>query len=83
MFSYSLRMGNFIYGLKNWSCSCLLDYNAWQLLKDKSTNCKDRVKLSNGRSYVIDLDIQTIKRVKGFLHATENKKRSWISDDPT
>lgn len=35
------------------------------------------------KSYVTDLDIQTIKRAEGFLNATENKKGPWISDDPT
>jgi hypothetical protein len=41
------------------------------------------VKLSDGKSYVTDLDVQTLKRAEGFLGATEEEKGPWLSDDPT
>lgn len=48
-----------------------------------STEHEVRVKLPDGKSYVTDLDIQTLKRAVGFLEATEEEKGPWISDDPT
>ncbi|OAA56978.1 c2h2 finger domain containing protein [Niveomyces insectorum RCEF 264] len=48
-----------------------------------STEHEVRLKLSDGRSYVTDLDVQTLKRAEGFLNATEEEKGPWISDDPT
>lgn len=48
-----------------------------------STEHEVRVKLSDGKSYVTDLDVQTLKRAQGFLDATEEEKGMWISDDPT
>ena len=48
-----------------------------------STEHEVRVKLSDGKSYVTDLDMQTLKRAEGFLGATEEEKGPWISDDPT
>ncbi|KAK1833366.1 zinc finger protein PLAG1 [Podospora conica] len=42
-----------------------------------------RVKLADGKSYVTDLDIQTVKRAVGFHEATEEEKGPWVSDDPT
>ncbi|KAJ0159356.1 Transcription factor Sp2 [Colletotrichum tanaceti] len=48
-----------------------------------STDHEVRVKLSDGNSYVTDLDMQTLKRAEGFLGATEEEKGPWISDDPT
>ncbi|OLN97429.1 Transcription factor Sp2 [Colletotrichum chlorophyti] len=48
-----------------------------------STDHEVRVKLSDGNSYVTDLDVQTLKRAEGFLGATEEEKGPWISDDPT
>ncbi|KAH8160282.1 hypothetical protein CIB48_g7968 [Xylaria polymorpha] len=48
-----------------------------------STEHEVRVKLSDGRSYVTDLDVNTMKRAEGFLNATQQEKGIWISDDPT
>jgi hypothetical protein len=42
-----------------------------------------RVNLLDGKSYVTDLDVQTLKRAEAFLDATEEEKGPWISDDPT
>jgi len=59
---------------------------ARRLAKDDmmlSTEHEVRVKLPDGKSYVTDLDIQTLKRAEGFLEATDEEKGPWISDDPT
>jgi len=48
-----------------------------------STSHEVRLKLSDGKSYTTDLDIQTLKRAEGFHTATEEEKGPWISDDPT
>lgn len=48
-----------------------------------STDHEVRIKLSDGKSYVTDLDVQTLKRAEGFLGATDEEKGPWISDDPT
>lgn len=48
-----------------------------------STEREVRVPLADGKSYVTDLDVQTMKRAEGFLNATEEEKGIWISDDPT
>ncbi|KAI0898109.1 hypothetical protein F4806DRAFT_494843 [Annulohypoxylon nitens] len=48
-----------------------------------STEHEVRLKLSDGKSYVTDLDVNTMRRAEGFLNATEEEKGIWISDDPT
>ncbi|KAI5867144.1 hypothetical protein GGS23DRAFT_162677 [Durotheca rogersii] len=48
-----------------------------------STEHEVRIKLSDGKSYVTDLDVNTMNRATGFLGATEEEKGLWISDDPT
>ncbi|KAF4982019.1 hypothetical protein FZEAL_2269 [Fusarium zealandicum] len=48
-----------------------------------STDHEVRIKLSDGKSYVTDLDVQTLKRAAGFHGATEEEKGPWISDDPS
>lgn len=48
-----------------------------------STDHEVRIKLSDGKSYVTDLDVQTLKRAEGFHGATDEEKGPWISDDPT
>lgn len=48
-----------------------------------STEHEVRVKLSDGKAYVTDLDVQTMKRAEGFLNASEEEKGPWVSDDPT
>lgn len=42
-----------------------------------------RVKLADGKSYVTDLDVETLNRAQGFLSATDEEKGIWVSDDPT
>ncbi|KAJ3495207.1 hypothetical protein NLG97_g3556 [Lecanicillium saksenae] len=48
-----------------------------------STDREVRLKLGDGKSYVTDLDVQTMKRAEGFHNATDDEKGPWISDDPT
>ncbi|UKZ58021.1 hypothetical protein TrVGV298_011882 [Trichoderma virens] len=48
-----------------------------------STDHEVRIKLSDGKSYVTDLDVQTLKRAEGFHNASDDEKGPWISDDPT
>jgi hypothetical protein len=48
-----------------------------------STDNEMRLKLSDGKSYITDLDVQTLKRAEGFLNATDEEKGPWVSDDPT
>ncbi len=48
-----------------------------------STEHEVRVKLSDDKAYVTDLDVQTLKRAEGFHNATPEEKGPWISDDPT
>ncbi|PFH61304.1 hypothetical protein XA68_17721 [Ophiocordyceps unilateralis] len=48
-----------------------------------STDHEVRLKLSDGKSYVTDLDVQTLKRAEGFHGATDEEKGPWLSDDPT
>ncbi|ROT40140.1 hypothetical protein SODALDRAFT_332301 [Sodiomyces alkalinus F11] len=48
-----------------------------------STEHEVRIKLSDGKSYVTDLDMATLRRAEGFHSATEEEKGVWISDDPT
>jgi hypothetical protein len=48
-----------------------------------STEHEVRIKLSDNKSYVTDLDVQTLKRAEGFHGATGEEKGPWISDDPT
>lgn len=48
-----------------------------------STEHEVRLPLSDGKAYVTDLDVQTLKRAEGFLNATEEEKGIWVSDDPT
>ncbi|KAJ4302109.1 hypothetical protein N0V88_002245 [Collariella sp. IMI 366227] len=48
-----------------------------------STEQEVRIKLQDGKAYVTDLDLQTLKRAEGFHGATDEEKGPWISDDPT
>ncbi|CAK7568392.1 MAG: hypothetical protein SEPTF4163_006380 [Sporothrix epigloea] len=48
-----------------------------------STEHEVRLKLSDSKFYVTDLDVQTLKRAEGFLSASVEEKGPWISDDPT
>jgi hypothetical protein len=42
-----------------------------------------RMKLSDGKAYVTDLDVQTMRRADAFHEATEEEKGPWIADDLT
>ncbi|KAI0798860.1 zinc finger protein [Xylaria sp. FL0064] len=48
-----------------------------------STEHEVRIPLSDNKSYVTDLDVNTMRRAEGFLSATSQEKGIWISDDPT
>ena len=48
-----------------------------------STDQMVRIKLSDGESYITDLDAETMRRADGFLNATEAEKGPWLSDDPS
>ncbi|KAK1760918.1 hypothetical protein QBC47DRAFT_18047 [Echria macrotheca] len=48
-----------------------------------STEHEVRLTLPDGKSYVTDLDVNTMKRAVGFHQATVEEKGPWISDDPT
>jgi hypothetical protein len=39
-----------------------------------STDYEVRIPLNDGKSYVTDLDVQTLKRAEAFLDATEEEK---------
>ncbi|KAH6681932.1 hypothetical protein B0J14DRAFT_468790 [Halenospora varia] len=47
------------------------------------TDYEVRMKLSNEKAYVTDLDVQTMRRADAFHNATEEEKGPWISDDLT
>ncbi|KZF24985.1 hypothetical protein L228DRAFT_236133 [Xylona heveae TC161] len=40
-----------------------------------------RMRLGDGKSYVTDLDVQTMKRAEAFHGATEEEKGPWIEDE--
>ncbi|KAI9653614.1 MAG: hypothetical protein M1829_001163 [Trizodia sp. TS-e1964] len=40
-----------------------------------------RLKLADGKSYVTDLDVETLKRAEAFHNATPEEKGPWIQDD--
>jgi len=40
-----------------------------------------RLKLPDGKSYVTDLDVQTLKRAEALLGATPEEKGPWIPDN--
>jgi hypothetical protein len=40
-----------------------------------------RVKLADGKSYVTDLDVQTLERAKALHGATEEEKGPWVPDN--
>lgn len=40
-----------------------------------------RMRLGDGKSYVTDLDVQTVKRAEALHNATEAEKGPWVSDD--
>ncbi|KAI6783206.1 Metallothionein expression activator-like protein [Emericellopsis cladophorae] len=57
-----------------------------RLVKDDmllSVEHEVRLKLADGKHYVTDLDMQTLKRAEGFLGATDEERGPWIADDPT
>jgi hypothetical protein len=40
-----------------------------------------RMKLPDGRNYVTDLDIQTLKRAEAFHGATTDERGPWVPDN--
>lgn len=40
-----------------------------------------RMQLNDGKSYVTDLDVQTLKRADAFHSATAEEKGPWLEDD--
>lgn len=48
-----------------------------------STDHEVRLKLSDEKAWVTDLDVQTLKRAEGFHNASDDEKGPWVSDDPT
>lgn len=40
-----------------------------------------RVKLADGKSYVTDLDVETMKRAEALHNMTEEEKGPWIQED--
>jgi hypothetical protein len=47
------------------------------------TDYEVRMKLSNEKAYVTDLDVQTMRRADAFHNSTEDEKGPWIADDLT
>lgn len=47
------------------------------------TDYEVRMKLSDGKSYVTDLDVQSMRRADAFHNSTEEEKGPWIADDLT
>jgi hypothetical protein len=47
------------------------------------TDYEVRMKLSNEKAYVTDLDVQTMRRADAFHSASEEEKGPWIADDLT
>jgi hypothetical protein len=55
-----------------------------RLLKDDMMMDQEfevRMKLPDGRNYVTDLDIQTLKRAEGFHNATDEERGPWVPDN--
>lgn len=40
-----------------------------------------RMKLSDGKAYVNDLDVQAMQRVETFHNSTEEEKGPWVAND--
>lgn len=40
-----------------------------------------RMMLADGKSYVTDLDIETVKRAEALHNASEEEKGPWFADD--
>ena len=45
------------------------------------TDYEVRMKLSNEKAYVTDLDVQSLRRADAFHNSTEEEKGPWLSDD--
>ncbi|CAG8949397.1 hypothetical protein HYFRA_00005026 [Hymenoscyphus fraxineus] len=64
---------------------CVFD-GSRRLWKDDmmlDTDYEVRLKLADGRAYVTDLDVQTMRRADAFHNSTEEERGPWISDDLT
>jgi hypothetical protein len=40
-----------------------------------------RMKLPDGKSYVTDLDVQTLRKSEALLNATDEEKGPWVPDN--
>jgi hypothetical protein len=63
---------------------CVYDGNR-RLWKDDLMMHNDfevRMSLPDGKSYVTDLDIETLKRAEAFHHATDEEKGPWVPEQP-
>lgn len=47
------------------------------------TDHEVRMKLSDGKSHVTDLGVQSIRRADAFHNSTEEEKGLWVADDLT
>lgn len=47
------------------------------------TDYEVRMKLSDGKAYVTDLDVQSMRRADAFHNSTEEEKGPWVADDLT
>lgn len=75
----------------SWGCSadkmkmkkrvvCVYDGQR-RLMKDDmmlNSEFEVRVPLGDGKSYITDLDVQTLKRTEALHHATDEEKGPWI-----
>jgi len=62
---------------------CVYD-GSRRLLKDDMMLDQEfevRMKLPDGRNYITDLDIQTLKRAEAFHDATEEERGPWVPDN--
>jgi len=63
---------------------CVYDGGRRLLKDDMMLNSEYEVRVAlpgNDRSYVTDLDVQTMKRANGVLSATEEERGPWIPDN--
>jgi len=64
---------------------CVFD-GSRRLWKDDmmlDTDYEVRMKLSDGKAYVTDLDVQSMRRADAFHNSTEEEKGPWVADDLT
>jgi hypothetical protein len=57
-----------------------------RLVKDDmmlSTDNEVRIPLPDGKAYVTDLDVLTLRRADGYHNASTEEKATWMANDPT